>query len=522
MRTGRLVETAQGSFGFEESEAPSSPEVAEGPVRFERGQRQRLFIGDTPLPRYLESVGQGWVAQLVHFLQEEVDFAPFEAAYKPGGRPPFHPSLLLGLVLYGMLLRQWSLRELEALAKRDVGAWWVCAGVQPDHSTIGDFCLRHLSLLTEDFFLWVTRAAVRKLKLAPGEVAGDGTVVEAAASLAAAVKKAALEAQAEEARAALAAAPQDARAQQKAARLEAARVQLAAREAAREAVGKEAEGVRVCTSEPTAMLQPRKDGAVRPSYKPNVLVHEAGLIVGQHLHPSNEGECVAPTLVHHGQVFEAQPTRAYWDAGFCTLLVLQLVMDAQLDALIPSGKAQGEEDFCRKGNKGRYAKAHFLYSEETDSYCCPAGKTLHAGSMQTDGAGRTYREYANTAACRGCPLREGCTGSKAGRRLRRFEGEALKEAMAQVLAQPAAKRAYRRRAPMVEPVFDALKHRQGLTRFHRKGTAKVAMEFALHCTAYNLKRVVGRPAAAVRLLLYARLPGAPWLLVDAGVLLHVA
>ncbi len=30
---------------------------------------------------------------------------------------------------------------------------------------------------------------------------------------------------------------------------------------------------------------------------------------------------------------------------------------------------------------------------------------------------------------------------------------------------------------------------QRLTRFHRRGLAKVKLEFALHCAAYNLRKV---------------------------------
>jgi hypothetical protein len=30
----------------------------------------------------------------------------------------------------GILKRQWSLRELEALARCDAGAWWMCGGHQ--------------------------------------------------------------------------------------------------------------------------------------------------------------------------------------------------------------------------------------------------------------------------------------------------------------------------------------------------------------------------------------------------------
>jgi hypothetical protein len=74
----------------------------------------------------------------------------------------------------------------------------------------------------------------------------------------------------------------------------------------------------------------------------------------------------------------------------------------------------------------------------------------------------------------------------------RYQGEELKEAMAQVLSQPAARAKYQRRQAIVEPCFAELRERQGLKRFHRRGLKAVRAEFALHCIALNLKRALGR------------------------------
>jgi len=104
------------------------------------------------------------------------------SVYKATGRKAIHPRILLGLIVYGMLDGQWSLRDLEKLARRDVGAWWLCGGLQPDHSTIGKFICLHAELLTDRYFTSLTKMIVKALKLPKGDAAGDGTVIEACGS----------------------------------------------------------------------------------------------------------------------------------------------------------------------------------------------------------------------------------------------------------------------------------------------------------------------------------------------------
>ena len=50
-------------------------------------------------------------------------------------------------------MRRGSLRELERLARTDLGAMWLSAGHQPDHSKVGKFINLHRELLAEEFFV---------------------------------------------------------------------------------------------------------------------------------------------------------------------------------------------------------------------------------------------------------------------------------------------------------------------------------------------------------------------------------
>jgi IS5 family transposase len=57
------------------------------------------------------------------------------------------------------------------------------------------------------------------------------------------------------------------------------------------------------------------------------------------------------------------------------------------------------------------------------------------------------------------------------------------------LRSPAGQARYRRRQALVEPVIGVLKEQRGMRRFRLRGLAKVGVEVALACTAFNLTRM---------------------------------
>jgi len=484
-RAKRLPQTNQPSLFREPLPEQEAPAPLSPGIEFLNPPPDQKFIGEVPLRRYLEQNGFSWVIRLRRLL-EESDLSGFVSAYDPLGRQAIHPVVMLGLIVYGILQRQWSLRELEFLARRDVGAWWLCGGLQPDHSTIGKFIQLHGSVLTERYFVDLTRMLVKKLRLSAGEVAGDGTVMEAAASRYRALQAEALQQAAAEARAAARA--DDAAAQAKAEQAEQAAA--VAQERARKCKqnGGNPKRVRVNLSEPEAVFQPRKDGARRLAYKPSVLANAERLIVGQHLHPSNEGASIEPMLNQYYSLFESYPQRTLLDGNYHCAEILGLFVDLELDLLCPPGKADLGR-WKKQYRGGKFHKNDFVYDEEGDVYRCPAGYAMRVVQRGKNHLGLGYRRYGG-APCRDCPLRERCTTAKRGRTIKRFDGDEWKEAMAQVFSNERARRCYGHRREWVEPVFAELRERQGLNRFHRRGLAGVRVEVSLHTIAYNLKRTM--------------------------------
>ncbi|HVA40321.1 MAG TPA: IS1182 family transposase [Candidatus Binataceae bacterium] len=498
----RLEGLGQLGFAFRTAEAgaiQSSPDEA---GLFLDAKPCELFVGAQRLDDYLREAGLGWVLRLSTVLAE-VDLAALTRRYQASGRKAFHPRTLLGLIVYGILNRQWSLRELKNLARRDVGAWWLCGGHQPDHSTIGKFIVLHGEILTEEFFVDLVKHLVTRLRLGPTLTAGDGTLLDAAASRFRLLWSEAAEQAAQEARETAAAAPDDAKLKRKA-ELANAAVQLGADRLARRRMHQgDAAEVKVSLIEPEAVHQRAKDRTRRLAYKPVVLANADGLIVGQRVEPSNEVSAIAPVLDQHRAIFDCVPPTLLLDGGFSSNALWKSLVGQGIDVLCPSGRTDTDGDWQKLSSRpGKFNKREFHYDAARDVYDCPAGRELTFAYQEHNALGLGYREYWGRQ-CEGCPLRSRCTDSRRGRTLKRYAGEEFREWMAQLLEHPLARARYRRRKVIVEPCFAELRERQGLKRFHRRGLKAVRVEFALHCIAFNLKRAVRR----LLLLIICRGPG---------------
>jgi len=134
----------------------------------------------------------------------------------------------------------------------------------------------------------------------------------------------------------------------------------------------------------------------------------------------------------------------------------------------------------------RIEAGDFVYIPEDDTYRCPAGETLTWRFTSVE-KGMTLHSYWTTK-CATCPLKDQCTSSKQPRRVKRWEHEAVIDAMQERLDRKPD--AMRIRRATVEHPFGTLKAWMGATHFKMKTLERVKTEMSLHVLAYNLKRVI--------------------------------
>src|SRR3954452_11970743 len=136
------------------------------------------------LPRSVhEFVPEGHLAHFVRdTVREGLDLSTILACYgEERGFPPYHPGMMVALLLYGYSRGIYSSRQLARACEERVDVMAVTGLNQPDFRTISDFRKRHLAALS-DLFVQVLRLCRAAGLVQFGHVAVDGTKLKANAS----------------------------------------------------------------------------------------------------------------------------------------------------------------------------------------------------------------------------------------------------------------------------------------------------------------------------------------------------
>src|SRR5918994_6429288 len=121
------------------------------------------------------------LARFVVEVIEQLDLSAMVKAYRGSGSASYHPSVLLGLLIYGYATAVFSSRKIERATYDSVAFRFIAANDHPDHDTIAAFRRRFLAAI-EALFVQVLLLAREAGLVKLGTVALDGTKVHANAS----------------------------------------------------------------------------------------------------------------------------------------------------------------------------------------------------------------------------------------------------------------------------------------------------------------------------------------------------
>src|SRR5680860_937290 len=419
------------------------------------------------------------LARFVMEVVEQLDLSRMVKAYRGSGSACYHPSILLGLLVYGYATGVFSSRKIERATYDSVAFRFIAANDHPDHDTIATFRRRFLADI-ERLFVDVLALAREAGMLKLGTVALDGTKVNANASRHSALSyehankiEAQLRAEVQELMALAEAADQAdvpdgmsvpeelARREERLARIAEAKATIEAR--AKERFSRE-------QAEHQAKLQAREDKAKQTGRKPGGRPPEpptAGPGPTDQVNLTDEDSRIMPVAGGgFEQAYNAQAAVATGSLLVVSNDVVQAANDKQqmapmLDKLAGLAEVLGRPETLLADSG--------YFSEANVEACAKA----RIAPLIAPGRERHHRSWKERfAAAPPAPA----------------DPTAL-QAMAHRLATPEGRQAYGLRKHTPEPVFGIIKSVMGFRQFHLRGFEKVKGEWNLVTLAWNMKRM---------------------------------
>lgn len=467
-------------------EVPAAVEGAAAPKpaaakTFRSYDPDQVFLMPPSLDDWLP---EGHPARFVSELVDEMlDLGPIYASYiEASGAPPYHPRLMLKLLIYAYATGVTSSREIERRCATDVAFRFLSGNVAPDYRSISRFRRRHLKAI-KVLFVQVLRLCGKAGLVKLGRVAVDGTKVRAAASRHKAMsydrmvkRQAELEAEVE---ALLGEAEQIdaeederfgpdrrgdeipaelARRESRLAKLRAAKEALEA-EAREKAAADAAQRARARGESPEAQAEAAARAAEAATPKPkaqrNFTDPESRIMkmADGSFHQCFNGQVAA--VAGTGVIVGAQMSNVSPDVGH----LLPVLDDVMTNCEAAPGQVVADAGYWSEDNAAGVAE------RDVDAYIA---------------TGRTKHNEPAPPAPRGRIPKNATPKERMARKLRTKKGKAI----------------YARRKVDVEPVIGQMKGRQNAGRVRLRGLDGASGEWLLHCLCHNVLKLHGSPAKA--------------------------
>ena len=506
---------------------------------------------DAPMPRdqivlfaetLEERISQDHPVRLLDEILDQMDWNDFESKYHgKTGQPPIHPSILCKVLLFSMIRRIRSSRQMEYNVVHSIDFIWLSSGRAIDHTTLSEFRRKHAEQL-KSLYRQVVQLAVQMGVAKLSELCIDGTRVLANANRYKTLKvdkveKLLLELEQQmsvafketetndsidelfdtgnEAVDKLPESLRDMQVRQQ--MLKDALETLKAMELQRkkDGIDPKKNPAQLPTNDHDSRILPNKEGGYAPNYTPMAVTETInGFIVGAD---------VLIGVVEHTQLmsmvdtvesdFDTKVETVMADTIYSTGPNLRAAEARNMEILSPMRQEECPDNLATREDPSQpvsedqvpqlpinpttkhFDKKAFLYDPENDCYFCPMGKKLVSeGTENMDQGGEQFiRTRYRCRECQGCPLATLCRpnpDSPNGRRVTRDEFESVRQRQRERMAKQENKERYKRRQHFGETPFAVLKSAMDLRRFLLRGLPGVQQEWLWGCTSFNIKKLM--------------------------------
>ncbi|QUB40894.1 IS1182 family transposase [Prevotella veroralis] len=461
--------------------------------------------------------------------------------YKPSGRKPYHPQMMLKVILYAYMNNIYSCRRIESLLKRDIHFIYLAGYEQPDFITINRFRNRVKKEINNIFTQVVLVLAAKGLISLDVEYI-DGTKIESKANKYTFVWKRTVEknrAKLQEQIRTLLLQVDDVIAQDNAAKTEGVEFTAALLDEISEELNKSLESApEPKTKEEKQAVRTKKKQLKELEKKRNKLQE-----YDQHLEIMGERNSYSKTdpdatfmhmkedAMRNGQTKPGYNLQIATENQFITDFALYanrtdtLTLPSFLESFksryhrytktVVADSGYGSEEnylfmdvhnmeayvkynYFHKEQRPRYtpnpfSPASLYYNKEQDFYVCPMGQHMKRIGMKrslTSNGFVTYSVRYQAERCDGCPLRGSCFKARGNRIIEvNHQLQHYKQKARELLTSEEGIKHRGRRCIEPEAVFGQTKYNKAYKRFRHLGKDKVNMDFAFFAIAFNIGKM---------------------------------
>lgn len=425
--------------------------------------------------------------------------------HKTEGRPPFHPSVLLKLYLYGYLNRIRSSRRLQKECDRNLEVRWLLEERTPNYHTIADFRKDNPKALKSLFKLFVLFLDEQDL------LGGELTAIDGSKFRAQNSKKnnynqakidrhlAYIDTQTDaylremeqmdscEATEESGHSTQSQKVTEKLKKLKERKIKYQALQKQLDASGEK----QISTTDADSRALPVGGSVVAVGYNVQTAVDEKHkLVVVCEATNETDINALSAVALQVKETLLAEQFTVLADTGYHNGGEIARLEQENITTLV----APGPYVNTSKKMQPPYYTENFRYDKESDTYLCPQGQVLtttgqwHEKKRADSSVSHHFRKY-RTQACATCAVKELCTAKeKGGREIERSEHQDSVVRNNQRVAE--RKDDYKKRQAICEHPFGTVKRSWGYSYTLVKGKEKVGGEMALIFLCYNLRRTL--------------------------------
>jgi len=129
-----------------------------------------------------ELIPEHHIARVVDEMVESISDEQLFAHYSGGGRSPYHPKMMLKVILYGYSQKVYSCRSIEKLTQENLPTMWLAAMQQPDFRTLNEFRGQRMKSMMDELFETMVLKLIEDNHITMENYFLDGTKIEANAN----------------------------------------------------------------------------------------------------------------------------------------------------------------------------------------------------------------------------------------------------------------------------------------------------------------------------------------------------